>query len=86
MILGFYWQTDGRWKKYHEPKIFRNERLILAEQLQQALRNVKHRDIRHQGEGFQSQSRQQEQWTVDLFCEIDRPQQPAIYVVFEKPG
>ena len=37
---GVYRQPGGRWKKYHEPKILRNERRVIEKQLQQAIRNV----------------------------------------------
>ena len=35
---GVYRQSDVRWKKYHEPIFLRNERWILEEQLQTAIR------------------------------------------------
>ena len=35
-----YRQSGGRWKKYHDLKFLRNERRIIGEQLQQAIRNL----------------------------------------------
>ena len=34
---GIHRQSGGRWKKYHEPKFFRNERKIMEERLQLAI-------------------------------------------------
>ena len=75
---GVYCMTRGKWKKYYEPKFLRNERRVIEEKLQQIIRGRDQRDLRrrngpqHSG-GFQPQTRQSEQWTVDPFWEIDRP-------------
>ena len=36
---GIYRQAGGRWKEYHGPKLLRNEKKMIEEQLQQAIRN-----------------------------------------------
>ena len=72
---GVYRMSGGRWKKYHEPKFLRNERKIIEEQLQIAIRNLQNKNP-NQPEGFQPQERRNEQWTVDPFWETDRPQRP----------
>ena len=69
-----YRQSGGRWKKYHEPKFLRNERRVIEEQLQQAIRNVENRNQKEPTGGFQPETRRQEQWTVDPFWDVDRPQ------------
>ena len=80
-----YRQSGGRWKKSHEPKLLRNERRIIEEQLQQAIRNLGGENQPPEG-GFQSQTRRQEQWTVDPFWEVERPQQSAATETNEQPG
>ena len=72
---GVYRMSGGRWKKYHEPRFLRNERKIIEEQLQIAIRNSQ-TNPSNQPEGFQPQERRNEQWTVDPFWETDRPQRP----------
>ena len=72
---GVYRMSGGRWKKYHEPRFLRNERKIIKEQLQIAIRNLQNKNP-NQPEGFQPQERRNEQWTVDPFWETDRPQRP----------
>ena len=72
---GVYRMSGGRWKKYHEPRFLRNERKIIEEQLQIAIRNLQNNNP-NQPEGFQPQERRNEQWTVDPFWETDRPQRP----------
>ena len=74
---GVYRQSGGRWKKYHEPKFLRNERRVIEEQLQQAIRNVENQSQQEPTGGFQPETRRQEQWTVDPFWDVDRPQAPA---------
>ena len=74
---GVYRQSGGRWKKYHEPKFLRNERRVIEEQLQQAIRNVENQNQQEPAGGFQPETRRQEQWTVDPFWDVDRPQTPA---------
>ena len=74
---GVYRQSGGRWKKYHEPKFLRNERRVIEEQLQQPIRNVENQSQQEPAGGFQSETRRQEQWTVDPFWDVDRPQTPA---------
>ena len=74
---GVYRQSGGRWKKYHEPKFLRNERRVIEEQLQQAIRNVENQNQQEPAGGFQPETRRQEQWTVDPFWDVDRPQAPA---------
>ena len=71
---GIYRQSGGRWKKYHEPNFLRNKRRVIKGQLQQAIRNIEDKRQRDQAGGFQPQSSRQEQWTVDLFCNVDKPQ------------
>ena len=73
---GIYRRSGGRWKKYQEPKFLRNERLVIEEQFQQAIRNTEDRRQQEQAGGFQPQSRAQEKWTVDPFWNVDRPQAP----------
>ena len=67
-------QPGSRCKKYHEQKFIRNERRIIEEQLQQAIRNIEG-DQRNQPHGFLPPERQNEHWTVDRFWGVDRPQQ-----------
>ena len=74
---GVYRQSGGRWKKYHEPKFLRNERRVIEEQLQQAITNVENQSQQEPAGGFQPETRRQEQWTVDPFWDVDRPQAPA---------
>ena len=75
---GFYRLTGGKWKKYHEPKFLRSERKVIEERLQQIIQGRQQGDRRqricpqHSG-GFQPQTRQSEQWTVDPFWDVDRP-------------
>ena len=64
--------SGGSWKKYHEPRFLRNEKKIIEEQLQIAIRNSQTNPT-DQPEGFQPQEKN-EQWTVDPFWETDRPQ------------
>ena len=71
---GVYRMSGGRWKKYHEPR-FLNERKIIEEQLQIAIRNLQNSEV-NQPDGFHTQERRSEQWTVDPFWETDRPQRP----------
>ena len=74
---GVHRQSGGRWKKYHEPKFLRNERRVIEEQLQQAIRNVDSQSQQESAGGFQPETRRQEQWTVDPFWDVGRPQAPA---------
>ena len=74
---GVYRQSGGRWKNYHEPKFLRNERRVIEEQHQQAIRNVENQSQQEPAGGFQPETRRQEQWTVDPFWDVDRPQAPA---------
>ena len=74
---GVYRQSGGRWKKYHEPKFLRNERRVIEEQLQQAIRNIENQSQQEPTGGFQPETRRQEQWTVDPFWDVDRPQATA---------
>ena len=73
---GIYRMTGGRWKRYHEPKFFRNERKVIEERLQQLTSNQQPKDLRqiigpqHKG-GYQPQTGHSEQWTVDPFWEMD---------------
>ena len=78
---GNYRQSGGRWKKYHEPKFLRNERKIIEERLQLAIQNLPGQQQQQQPQGFQPQQRLNEQWTVDPFWGLDRPQRPQ-----EQPG
>ena len=71
---GIYRQSGGRWKQFHEPKFLRNEKRVIEEQLQQAIRNIEDRRQQEQAGGFQPQSRRLEQRTVDPFWDVDRPQ------------
>ena len=64
-------------EKYHEPKFLRKERRITEERLQTAMRNIESRQP-IQPEGFQPQKRRNEQWTVDPFWEVDRPQRKQL--------
>ena len=43
---GIYRMTGGRWERYHEPKIFRNERKVIEERLQQLTNNWPQEDLR----------------------------------------
>ena len=69
---GIYRMTGGKWQKYNEPKILRNERKVLEERLQQIIKGREQGDLSqrsgplHSG-GFQPQTRRSEQWTVDPF-------------------
>ena len=72
---GVYRMSGGRWKKDHEPRVLRNERKTIEEQLQIAIRNLQNKNP-NQPEGFEPQERRNEQWTVDPFWETDRPQCP----------
>ena len=74
---GVYRQSGGRWKKYHEPKFLRNERRVIEEQLQQAIIKVENQSQQEPAGGFQPETRREEQWTVDPFWDVDRPQAPA---------
>ena len=65
-----WWSVE----KYYEPSFLRNERRIIEEQLQQTIRNVEG-GLRIQPQGFISQERQNEKWTVDPFWGVDRSQQ-----------
>ena len=84
MTSGSYRTTWGRWKRYHETKILRNERRVIDEKIKQIMNDRGQEDLRqkiglqHRG-GFQPPIRHGEQWTVDLFWEKDRPTpvQPA---------
>ena len=92
---GIYRLTGGKWKKYHEPKFLRNERKVIEERLQRIMQKQQQGDLRqrigpqHSG-GFQPQTRRSEQWTVDPFCEVDRPtpvqQQQHDKNQYDKPG
>ena len=62
-------------EKYHVQKSIGNERRISEEQLQQAIRNIEGEQRNH-NHGFLPPERQIEQWTVDRFWGVDRPQQP----------
>ena len=67
-----YRMTGGRWKRYHEPKIFHNEKKVIEERLQQLINNWTHGDLRQRigpqnKEGFQPQTGHSAQWTVDPF-------------------
>ena len=53
---GVYRQSGGRWKKYHEPKFLRNERRVIEEQLQQAIKNVENRNQQEPAGGFQPET------------------------------
>ena len=57
---GTYRQPGGRWKKYQEPRLLRNERRIIEEQLQQALQILECKE-NSQIERFQPQTRRHEQ-------------------------
>ena len=69
-----YRSTVRKWKKYHEPKLLRNERKVIDERLQQIIRGREQGDLRqrigpqHNG-GFQPQTRRSEHWTVDPIWE-----------------
>ena len=80
---GVYRQSGGRWKKLHEPRFLRNERRIIEERLQRVIRNIESRQPT-QPQGFQPQERRNEQWTVDPFWEVDRPQRQQLQQ--EEPG
>ena len=75
---GIYRMTEGRWKRYHEPKFLRNERKVIEERLQQLTSNRQPEDLRqiigpqHKG-GYQPQTGHSEQWTVDPYWDMDRP-------------
>ena len=77
-----YRQSGDRWKKCHEPKFLRNERKIIEEKLHRKKSGRENQQV----EGFQQQTRRQEQWTVDPFWGVDRPQQPAMEEIPEQPG
>ena len=67
-----------KWKRYHEPKIVRNERKVIGERLQQIINNRDQEDLRQrigprQTGGLVPPTRNAEQWTVDPFREMDRP-------------
>ena len=53
---GVYRMSGGRWKKYHERRFLRNERKIIEEQLQMAIRNSQNKTS-NQPESFQLQER-----------------------------
>ena len=72
-----YRQSDGKWKKYHEPTILRNETRIIEEQSQTAIRKIDNKQA-GQPQGFESQERRNEQWTFDFFREMDRPQRQQL--------
>ena len=57
---GVYRMSGSRWKKYHEPRILRNERKILEGQLQIATRTSQNNQL-NQPEGFQPQKNRNEQ-------------------------
>ena len=80
---GVYRQSGGRWKKLDEPRFLRNERRIIEERLQRVIRNIESRQPT-QPQGFQPQERRNEQWTVDPFWEVDRPQRQQLQQ--EEPG
>ena len=71
--LGIYRQSGGRWKGYHEPRLLRNEKRTIEEQLQLAIQNIENGQVK-QPQGFQPQERRNEQWTVDPFWEVHRQQ------------
>ena len=74
---GIHRQSGGRWKKYHEPKFLRNERKTIEERLQLAIQNLPgQQQQQQQPQGFQPQQRLNEQWIVDPFWGLDRPQRP----------
>ena len=63
---GIYRLTEGKWKKYYEPKFLRNERKVIKERLQQRVRGREQGDLRQkigpqQSGGFQPQTRRSEQ-------------------------
>ena len=75
---GIYRIAGGKWKKYHEPKIYvTSERKVNEERFQQIIKGREQGDLRqrigpqHSG-GFQPQTKRSEQWTVDPFWEVDR--------------
>ena len=70
---GVYRQSGGRQKKYHELRFLRNERWIIEEELQIAIRNKENRQPA-QPQSFQPRERRNEQRTVGPFREVDRPQ------------
>ena len=72
---GVHRMSSGRWKKYHEPRFLRNERKIIEEQLQIAIRNLQNSEV-IQPEGFQPQEKRSERWIGDPFWETDRQQRP----------
>ena len=63
-----------------QAKISPDERKIIEERLQSAIQNLSGQQ-QQQPQGFQPQQRLNEQWTVDPFWELDRPQRPQ-----EQPG
>ena len=74
---GIYRMTGGKWKKYHESKFSRNERRVIEERLQQIIRGREQSDLRERigpqhSEGFQPQTGQSEQRTVDPFWVLRR--------------
>ena len=69
---GNYRMTGGKWKKYHEPKLFRNERKVFEERLQHIINGREQGDLcqrngPQQKGGYQPQTRRAEQWTVGPF-------------------
>ena len=66
-------------KKYHEPKFIKNERRVIEEQLQQAIRNIADRRQQEEAGGCFNRKVEgkNEQWTVDPFWDVDRPQAPV---------
>ena len=75
---GIYRMTGGRWKRYHELKFLRNERKVIEERLQLLINNWPQEDLRQKTGtqnkgGFQPQTGHSEQWTVDLFWDMNQP-------------
>ena len=67
---GIYRLTEGKWKKYHEPKFLRHDRKVIEEILQQIMQGREQGDLRQKigpqpSGGFQPQTRRSEQWTVE---------------------
>ena len=87
---GIYRSTGGKWKKNHEPKTLHNERKVIEQRLQQIFKYRKQRDLRQrigpqQKGGYQPQTQRAEQWTVDLFWDVDQPT-PAQPTQYDQPA
>ena len=70
---GMYRQNGGRWKNTTNRSFFVSKEKKIEEQLQQTILDIEN-GHQHQSQGFQPQESRNEQWTVDTFWEVDRPQ------------